>query len=80
MATSAFISSKTMSRVEERLISASDAFVSLHRSEGFQFSSPKLLLGKPAIGTGYSGNTDFLNDRTGYPVPMIWCRRRRRIS
>jgi hypothetical protein len=28
-----------------------------------------LLLGKPVIGTDYSGNTDFLNANTGYPVP-----------
>ena len=28
-----------------------------------------MLLGKPAIGTDYSGNTDFLNHETGYPVP-----------
>jgi glycosyltransferase involved in cell wall biosynthesis len=28
-----------------------------------------MLLGKPTIGTDYSGNTDFLTAATGYPVP-----------
>jgi hypothetical protein len=28
-----------------------------------------MLLGKPVVGTNYSGNTDFLNPETGYPVP-----------
>jgi glycosyltransferase involved in cell wall biosynthesis len=62
---------KTMSRPEMNgLISATDAFVSLHRSEGFGFGlAEAMLLGKPAIGTDYSGNTDFLTDLTGYPVP-----------
>jgi glycosyltransferase involved in cell wall biosynthesis len=44
--------------------------VSLHRSEGFGFGlAEAMLLGKPAIGTDYSGNTDFLSRTTGYPVP-----------
>ena len=62
---------KTMSRPEVNgLIAATDAFVSLHRSEGFGFGlAEAMLLGKPAIGTDYSGNTDFLFDATGYPVP-----------
>ena len=60
-----------MSRPEVNgLIAATDAFVSLHRSEGFGFGlAEAMLLGKPAIGTDYSGNTDFLNRATGYPVP-----------
>jgi len=28
-----------------------------------------MALGKPVIGTNYSGNTDFLVEETGYPVP-----------
>lgn len=52
------------------LLAATDAFVSLHRSEGFGFGlAEAMLLGKPAIGTDYSGNRDFLNEATGYPVP-----------
>jgi len=60
-----------MSRPEVNgLIAATDAFVSLHRSEGFGFGlAEAMLLGKPAIGTDYSGNTDFLNCATGYPLP-----------
>ena len=62
---------KTMSRPEVNgLIAATDAFVSLHRSEGFGFGlAEAMLLGKPAVGTDYSGNTDFLSRATGYPVP-----------
>jgi glycosyltransferase involved in cell wall biosynthesis len=62
---------KTMSRPEVNgLIAATDAFVSLHRSEGFGFGlAEAMLLAKPAIGTDYSGNTDFLTEATGYPVP-----------
>ena len=60
-----------MSRPEVNgLIAATDAFVSLHRSEGFGFGlAEAMLLGKPAIGTDYSGNTDFLTEATGYLVP-----------
>ena len=44
------------------LMSACDAFVSLHRSEGLGLSiAEAMLLGKPVIATGYSGNMDFMN-------------------
>jgi glycosyltransferase involved in cell wall biosynthesis len=43
------------------LMSLADAFVSLHRSEGFGRSlAETMLLGKPVIATNYSGNTDFM--------------------
>ena len=32
-----------------------------------------MLLGKPVMGTNFSGNTDFLTQDTGYPVK--WTRR-----
>jgi glycosyltransferase involved in cell wall biosynthesis len=52
------------------LLAAADAFVSLHRSEGFGLGlAEAMLLGKPVIGTAYSGNADFLDEATGYPVP-----------
>ncbi|MDP9004276.1 MAG: glycosyltransferase [Verrucomicrobiota bacterium] len=43
-------------------IDMADCFVSLHRSEGFGLGlAEAMLLGKPAIATGYSGNLDFMN-------------------
>ncbi len=46
------------------LMHLSDAFVSLHRSEGFGRSlAEAMLLGKPAVATNYSGNTDFMNQQ-----------------
>ncbi len=61
----------TVSRAEMNgLLAATDVFVSLHRSEGFGFGlAEAMLLGKPVIGTDYSGNTDFLTGETGYLVP-----------
>jgi len=51
------------------LVRQSDCYVSLHRSEGFGLGMAEALaFGKPVIGTNYSGNTDFLSDRTGFPV------------
>ncbi|UFN48598.1 glycosyltransferase [Roseomonas sp. OT10] len=52
------------------LIAATDCYVSLHRAEGFGFGMVEAMaLGKVVIGTDYSGSTDFLSERTGYPVP-----------
>jgi glycosyltransferase involved in cell wall biosynthesis len=46
-----------------------DAYVSLHRSEGFGLSQAESMrLGKPVIATDYSGNRDFLNENNGFPV------------
>ncbi len=51
------------------LVNACDAYVSLHRSEGFgRTLAEAMLLGKPVVGTGFSGNADFLTSDTGYPV------------
>lgn len=39
-----------------------DAYVSLHRAEGFGLGmAESMALGKPVIGTAYSGNLDFMN-------------------
>lgn len=47
------------------LISLCDAFVSLHRSEGFGLPMAEaMLLKTPCIATDYSANRDFMNDRT----------------
>jgi glycosyltransferase involved in cell wall biosynthesis len=44
------------------LQSVVDAFVSLHRSEGFGLGlAESMYLGKPVIGTAYSGNMEFMN-------------------
>ena len=44
------------------LIAMADCFVSLHRAEGFGLGlAEAMLLGKPVIATGYSGNLDFMN-------------------
>lgn len=52
------------------LIQACDAYVSLHRAEGFGLGMAEAMsLGRVVIGTGYSGNSDFLTEETGYPVP-----------
>jgi glycosyltransferase involved in cell wall biosynthesis len=43
-----------------RLIRSADAFVSLHRSEGFGLSiAQAMAMGRPVIVTGWSGNMDF---------------------
>jgi glycosyltransferase involved in cell wall biosynthesis len=66
-----FIVERTLPRAElNGLLALADCYVSLHRSEGFGFGlAESLLLGKPVIGTAYSGNADFLSEETGYPVP-----------
>ena len=44
------------------LLAMADCFVSLHRSEGFGLGlAEAMLMGKPVIATGYSGNLDFMN-------------------
>lgn len=51
------------------LIRSADCYVSLHRAEGFGFGMVEAMaLGKPVIGTDYSGCTDFLTAQTGFPV------------
>lgn len=48
-----------------------DAFVSLHRSEGFGRNIAEcMLLGKPVIATNYSGNIDFTRPDTAALVDM----------
>jgi glycosyltransferase involved in cell wall biosynthesis len=45
------------------LQSVTDAFVSLHRSEGFGLGlAEAMYLGKPVIATAYSGNLEFMNE------------------
>ncbi|MCR5877546.1 glycosyltransferase family 4 protein [Phenylobacterium sp. J367] len=51
------------------LVGACDAFVSLHRSEGFgRGPAEAMALGRPAIATGYSGTVDFMPEGVGLKV------------
>lgn len=52
-----------------RLISAVDAYVSLHRSEGFGYTCAEAMAyGVPVIATGYSGNLDFMDASSSFLV------------
>jgi len=52
------------------LIRSSDAYVSLHRAEGFGLGMAEAMtFERIVIGTDYSGCTDFLTAETGYPIP-----------
>jgi glycosyltransferase involved in cell wall biosynthesis len=51
------------------LVAHSDAFVSLHRSEGFGFGMAEAMAqAKPVIATRYSGNLTFMDDENSYLV------------
>jgi glycosyltransferase involved in cell wall biosynthesis len=51
------------------LVANCDAFVSLHRSEGFGFSlAEAMVYEKPVIATGYSGNLMFMDESDSYLV------------
>ncbi len=54
---------RVLDRTEAKaLIRCADCLVSLHRSEGFGLPlAEAMYLGKPVIGTNWSGNTDFMN-------------------
>jgi glycosyltransferase involved in cell wall biosynthesis len=52
-----------------RLVSASGAYLSLHRAEGFGYTCAEAMAyGVPVIATGYSGNLDFMDRDTAYLV------------
>jgi glycosyltransferase involved in cell wall biosynthesis len=47
----------------DRLLASTDAFVSLHRSEGFGLSiAQAMAMGRPVVVTGWSGNMDFCGE------------------
>ena len=63
------IDTKLPAAEKNGLMAACDAYLSLHRSEGFGLTiAEAMLLGKPVIATDYSGPRDFLTAANGYPV------------
>ncbi len=57
-----FLDTVLMPNEVKGLVNVCDSFISLHRSEGFgRGLAEAMLLGKPTIGTNYSGNTDFMD-------------------
>jgi glycosyltransferase involved in cell wall biosynthesis len=66
---------RTMQRDElVQLMSSCDAYVSLHRSEGFgRIIAEAMLLGIPTVTTAFSGNIDFCTPDTSFLVdgPLI---------
>lgn len=61
------------SEMSAALMNLCDCYVSLHRSEGLGLTiAEAMLLGKPVIATGYSGNLDFMTPETSFMVP--WTR------
>lgn len=57
------------------LMASVDCYVSLHRAEGFGLTlAESMALGKPVIGTGYSGNMEFMTEENSFIVPYDKCR------
>lgn len=59
-----------LSRQEiDGLMRSCDAYVSLHRAEGFGLTlAEAMYYGKPVVATAYSGNVDFFGLGNGFPV------------
>ena len=54
------------------LFARADCYVSLHRAEGYGITlAESMALGKPVIGTGWSGNTDFMTPANSYLVDSV---------
>jgi len=52
------------------LMDCCDAYISLHRSEGLGLTMAEaMLMGKPVIATGYSGNVDFMDESNSVLIP-----------
>lgn len=54
----------------ETLLGRADAYVSLHRAEGFGLTMAEAMsMGKAVIATGYSGNLEFMTAENSFLVP-----------
>jgi glycosyltransferase involved in cell wall biosynthesis len=64
----AILIDRTLSDNEvKNLVRCCDCFVSMHRAEGFgRGLMEAMYLGKPVIGTGWSGNMDFMDEQTAF--------------
>jgi hypothetical protein len=55
---------------QRALMAACDCYVSLHRAEGYGLTMAEAMAaGRPVIGTGYSGNLEFMNADNALLVP-----------
>ena len=55
---------------KNELMNLCDAYISLHRAEGFGLTLAEAMsLGKPVIGTHYSGNLTFMNQENSFLCP-----------
>ncbi len=65
-----YLLDRNLSKLEvNSLINVTDSYISLHRAEGFGLVlAEAMFLGKPVIGTNWSGNTDFMNPTNSCPV------------
>jgi glycosyltransferase involved in cell wall biosynthesis len=53
----------------ERLYTEADVLISLHRAEGFGLTLAEAMFhGLPVVATDWSGNVDFLTEKTGMPI------------
>jgi glycosyltransferase involved in cell wall biosynthesis len=65
------IDSRTLPSADRHALTAcADIVLSLHRGEGFGLvMAEAMLLGKPVVATGWSGNTDFMDNTNAALVP-----------
>jgi glycosyltransferase involved in cell wall biosynthesis len=64
------ITNRYSERQMQRLMGDASCLVSLHRAEGFGYVlADAMALGIPVLATAYSGNVDFCDEQTSFPVP-----------